>query len=254
MPHLLIERIRTNIFVTRKTHPVIAYVVEVLDIIAGILFIVGSVCFLPPYSERLIVFLTGCIIYVVGSGIYVFICMFSLTEAYLEKGVRTWEFYENALYLIGSWIFFVGTVFYWPEEAHHHVVRSIQQCSLAQYFNLFSPEFEGTLLFIAGSILFAMAAFTNALNQRTSDDIASRLLTMVTSLYMLGSILFVGGSVAFLPDLGCNLRMMTIGAWAFIIGSTLFLIGAIVSLIRTIHMLEIRTDEGKALLPGLGVR
>merc|ERR1719326_2517413 len=104
-------------------------------------------------------------------------------------------------------------------------MESLQQCSVAQYMNLFSPEFEGTILFIVGSVLFAMAAFTNALNQRKFDDSTATMLTATTSLYMLGSVLFVGGSVAFLPHMGCNDQMMAIGAWAFIFGSLLFLIG-----------------------------
>mmetsp|Transcript_65437 Transcript_65437/g.170312 ORF Transcript_65437/g.170312 Transcript_65437/m.170312 type:complete len:254 (-) Transcript_65437:80-841(-) len=249
MPHLLIDRIRANLFVTRKNYSLLAYAIEAADVLGGLLFVVGSACFLPPYSHDMQTFLAGCIIYVVGSALYFVVCIFTLVEAYVEKGVRSWEFYENALYLLGSWIFFIGTVFYWPEDAHHHAVHFIQQCSLAQYFNLFSPEFEGTLLFIAGSVLFAMAAFANALNQRCSDDLASRLLTAVTTLYMIGSILFIVGSFAFLPDLGCGVMIVTLGAWTFIIGSMFYLLAAVLSFYRTHHMLSGRSQEAAPLLP-----
>jgi len=247
MPHLLVDRVRANLILTRKNYPLLAYAIEIVDILGGILFVVGSACFLPPYSHDLQVFLAGCIIFVVGSALYFGVCMFTLVEACAEKGVRSWEFCENSLYLLGSWMYLIGTVFYWPEA--HQVVDAVQQCSLAQYFNLFSPEFEGTLLFMAGSGLFCMAAFANALSQRTSDELSSRLLTAVTTLYMIGSILFVVGSVAFLPDHGCDGVMVALGAWTFIVGSALFLVGAVLSLYRTHHMLRGRSHEAAPLLP-----
>lgn len=236
MPHLIIDRIRSPIFATRKEYPSIAFAIEIVDIVAGFIFVASSVCFLPRFDYSLNVFLTGCAGYIFGSFIYLLLSLFTLTEAYIEKGLLTWEVSENLLYLLGSATFFVGTVLYWPPEAHHALFETLQQCTIGQYLNLFSPEFEGTLLFIAGSVMFALAAFTNALNQRKFDDRSSTMLTVTTSLYMMGSLLFVGGSVAFLPDLGCNDQMLNMGAWSFIIGSLFFLIGAFVSLMRTIEM------------------
>lgn len=238
MPHLLIERIRKPIFLARKDYPTIAFVIEIVDIIAGFIFLASSVFFLPRFDHSLDTFLAGCAGYIIGSFIYLILSIFTLSEAYIEKGFLAWEFFENLLYLLGSVTFFVGTVLYWPPEAHHALFETLQQCTIAQYLNLFSPEFEGTLLFIAGSVMFAMAAFTNALNQRKFDDRTSTMLTATTSLYMLGSLLFVGGSVAFLPDLGCNDQMLNIGAWSFIVGSLFFLVGAVISLMRTIEMAD----------------
>jgi uncharacterized membrane protein YdcZ (DUF606 family) len=248
MPHLLIDRIRANIFITRKHYPVLAYAVEVLDILAAFLFIIGSFCFLPPYSHDMPVFLAGCIIYVVGSLFYFIVCLFTAAEAYIEKGSRSWEFYENTLYVLGSWIFFIGTFFYWPEKAMTDPIHLIQQCSLAQYYNMVSPEFEGTIMFIVGSVFFAMAAFINALSQRTADDLASRLLTLCTTMYMLGSILFVVGSVLFLPNVGCGMLMVKIGAWSFIVASGLFFVGSVLSLYRTHHMLTSKGGEASPLI------
>jgi hypothetical protein len=247
MPHLIIERLRTFpevctcTFRSRKGFPLGAYIIEGLDIFAGITFVVGSVCFLPPYAHNLTVFLWGCALYIVGSLIFVVICTYTLVEAVSEKGWVSFETLENGLYMLASWIFAWGTVLYWPSEADHEAIESLQQCSLPQYYNLFSPEFEGTLLFILGSIMFAFAAFTNALNQRRFDELESKLLTAITSLYMTGSLLFVMGSVAFLPDLGCNEQMMKIGAWCFIIGSVFFVIGGCLSLWRTTIVLH--SDE-----------
>jgi hypothetical protein len=254
MPHLLIERLRSfpalyTCTCNRKEYPSGAYAIEVLDILAGIIFIVGSACFLPQYSHSLNVFLAGCILFVVGSVIYVVICVCTFIEALCEKGLVTLEAAENGLYLLGSWLFLFGTFLYWPSESHYAGVKYIQNLSLAQYFNLFEPELEGTLLFIAGSVLFAFAAFFNALNQREFDEWASRLLPVITSLYLGGSLLFAMGSVAFLPHLGCSEQMVEIGAWQFIIGSILFLIGGCLSFWRTVWISQHPPDELAALKP-----
>lgn len=251
MPHLIIERLRTFpevctcTFRNRKDFPIGAYLIEALDISAGLIFVVGSVCFLPPYSHNLNVFLWGCALYIVGSLIFVLICTYAMVEAIIEKGIISLECLENALYMLASWIFAWGTVLYWPAEAHHEEIEAMQECSLGQYYNMFSPEFEGTLLFIAGSLMFAFAAFTNALNQRRFEETPSKMLTATTSLYMCGSLLFVMGSVAFLPDMGCKEAMIKIGAWCFIIGSIFFVIGGCISLART--MIVLNSDESESL-------
>lgn len=256
MPHLLIERKRTFAKVfsctyrKREDFPAVAYLIEVLDIIAGLIFVWGSACFIPHYSKELSTFLLGCGLYIIGGFLYVIICSVTLLEAIIENGWFTFESFENCMYMLGSWIFLAGTVLYWPEEAQYEHIEALQECSLGQYFNLFSPEFEGTLLFIAGSVLFCFAAFANALNQRRFDQAVAKLLTAITSLYMAGSLLFVMGSVAFLPNLGCNEQMLTIGAWCFIVGSVFFVIGAILSFWRTTIVLSATENEGLVATKG----
>lgn len=256
MPHLIIERTRsfpsicTCTFKTRKDFPAGAYFIEALDIIAGIVFLVASICFLPTYSHDLQVFLLGCLLFVIGSVLYCGICGFTLMEAVKEKGLVTFEGGENVMYLIGSWLYLVGTFLYWPAEAQYKNIKRIQDLSLGQFFNLMSPEFEGTILFAVGSVLFAFAAFTNALSQRRFDDFTSKMLSAITSLYMGGSLLFAMGSVAFLPNLGCNEQMTTIGAWCFIIGSVLFLVGSFCSFYRTWYILSSPSSERSLLEPG----
>jgi len=239
MPHLLIERLRSfpslgsfTSPLNRKEYPAGAFVLEVLDITAGLIFVVGSVCFLPPYSDDVDVFLAGCILFVIGGLFYLLICSCTFFEALSLKGLWTLECAENGLYLCGAWLFLIGTFLYWPSEARYRHIEKFKDMSLGQYFNLFEPEFEGTILFIIGSVMFAFAAFFNALNQREFDEWTSKLLSAITSLYLGGSLLFAMGSVAFLPNLGCNQQMQKIGAWGFIIGSVLFVIGGCLSLWR----------------------
>jgi len=262
MPHLVIDRLRSvpDLCTCSWARPTFgqlpskrrdfgcACFVEALDIFAGLIFIVGSACFLPYFSHNLNWFLAGCALFVLGALIYVGLCSFTLLEAVREFGWNTMECYENALYLLGSWVFLIGTVLYWPEKAHHDSAEYLKSMAFGVYFNLFSPEFEGTILFIIGSLFFAMAAFINGLNLRAFDSWGQKMLTASTSLYMAGSLLFVMGSVAFLPDLGCNEQMLTIGAICYIVGSVMFTAGGVISLIRTIH--ELGNPERSQIIKG----
>jgi hypothetical protein len=241
MPHLLIERLRSfpsfNI-PDRKEFPLGPVALEVLDVIAGIVFILGSVCFLPAYSKDLMVFLYGCMLYVVGSAIYCVICLVTFAEALKEKGPTSLEAWENALYLLGSWVFFIGTFLYWPSSEHWDTLNSSSACVGCMIHKIIDRTFVGTIHFIVGSVLFALAAFVNALNQRCTSDWSSRMFTATTSLHLCGSLLFAMGSVAFFPNLGCGAQMVSLGAWAFILGSVLFLIAGITSLVRTTWKLD----------------
>jgi len=137
MPHLLIERRRSFAkvfscpsFQKRAESPITSYTIEVLDIIAGLIFVWGSACFLPHYSKELSVFLLGCQLYIIGGFIYVIICTFTFMEACGDRGFFTFEACENLMYMIGSWIFLAGTVLYWPAEAQYDHIEALQMCSL----------------------------------------------------------------------------------------------------------------------------
>lgn len=227
-----------------------AFILEAIDIIAGIIFVVGSACFLPQYSKDLDVFIAGCVLFVVGAALYCIICTFTLAEALHESGCQSFETSENVLYLAGSYVYFIGTVLYWPSEAHQEHIEAFKDMSLGQYFNLFEPEFEGTVLFIVGSVMFAFAAFLNGLNQRRFDLFVNKLLTATTSLYMGGSLLFAMGSMCFLPNLGCGEQMVTIGAWMFIIGSVMFVIGGCLSMYRLLVIYRNKDVDEVPLVDG----
>lgn len=193
---------------------------------------------MPAFSHRIGVFILGCMLFVVGSVLYTGISLFTLAEAIREKGSHTFEACENGLYVTGSLAFLIGTILYWPNSKYYINLNWAKAFSLGAYFNWFSPEFEGSLLFIVGSLLFAAAAFINGLSQRCFQTTESRMLTATTSLYMAGSLFFVMGSVAFLPELGCNDQMIALGAWCFLIGSALFIVGGFISLMRTSRALK----------------
>jgi hypothetical protein len=260
MPHLLIERIRSSpdalfkqlggYLLSKFSKPdyISVYLVELLDIIAALVFLSGSICFLPAFSVDFVVFLTGCVLFIAGSAMYSVVSTFTLWEATSEKGVTSFEAGENMLYAAGSYAYLLGSILYYPGEDQYKQLEEMKDMSLVQYSNLFERELSGTILFILGSFFFAFAAFTNALNQRKFGQWSSRMLTIVTALYLGGSILFAMGSIGFLPNIGSSGTLLALAAWCFVVGSSLFLVGSTLSLWRTSHVLGVCDHERQALL------
>lgn len=253
MPHLLVDRLRT---IPDFVCPCLsyvgaseadgknrsAYVIDVFDIIGGICFIWGSFDFLPAYSWDPEVLQHGCLLFIVGASIHLCICFYCMSEAMEKVGMWGFETWQNALYVAGCLLFLVGSVLYWPPLSAADPVESKLFLSGAKhdgvglpvYMNHYHRPFEGTVLFIIGSFLYAFAAFVNGLNLHEFHDFTTQLLTATTSTYMVGSLLFVAGSVAFLPNYGCNANMESLGGYCYIWGSALFTFGGCISLHRTI--------------------
>lgn len=242
MPHLLIERLRLFkpldfLSVRPVDFPYQEFFIELLDFAAAVIFVIGSVCFLPQYEKILPIYLAGCALFVVGAVIYLAISLFTLLEAWQHHKGWSSEVIENCLYVAGAWVFLIGTILYWPEKAQYEHIELMKDYALGQYFNLFTPQLEGTILFIVGSFLFAFAAVTNALNHRNFERDLSNLLIGVTAADLAADILFIVGSVAFLPDIITdNHKAIFFGAWAYIIGSMLLVFGSLISMYRTIKL------------------
>jgi len=261
MPHLLIERVRHTPGlcpcasrrqkdgkpVRLRDNVACAYTVEAIDIISGLIILIGSACFLPSFSSDQEIFILGCVLFVIGTTGYLVISIYTLAEAMYEKGLESLEACENSLYVAGALLFNAGTILYWPDEANWPItIASKEFVSPGQFFNWFSPEFEGTVLFIIGSLFFAMAAYVNGLSQRRFDTPIHKMLTAATTCYMVGALLLVMGSVAWLPELGCGQRMEEFGAIMYVIGSLFYVIGGVISLIRT--SLQLEESENAPLL------
>lgn len=171
--------------------------------------------------------------------------MFCLSESIDEKGWDSLETCESGLYVAGAFVFLVGTILYLPFELwdnniadSYHASSKKSGFGIPVMLNQNSREFQGSVLFIIGSCMFAFAAYANALNQRQFHDVRSQMLTATTTAYMFGSMLFVMGSVAFLPNLGCSPAMETFGAWCFIAGSLQYEFGGWISFCRTVKEIE----------------
>jgi len=266
MPHPLADRLRdmpTFISDTlhftqekRKSSAPYAFLIELLDLIAAIIFVIGSVCFLPQYSKEVELFILGCNIFVVASIQYVIISALTLAEAVNHSGtLLNFEGMECVGWMVGSVVFLIGTILYFPDrETCAKGVEKLSKnstdhlhddvChSLAQHINKNSKEFWGTILFISGSSIFVIAIFFNALSQSRFEQAHERMVAVISFNYMIGSLLFCMGSIAFLPNVGCGPEMVTIGAWMFIIGSAFFVVGSLISCWRTYKMLNDRSDS-----------
>lgn len=215
-----------------------AYTIECVDITSGLIILIGSACFLPSFSHDRDIFILGCILFVIGTTGYLGNSIFVLAEALYMKGIDSLETVESSLYVAGAILFNAGTILYWPEEANWPMTLAAREISPGQFFNWFSPEFEGTVLFIIGSFFFAMAAYVNGLRQSNFDTPVQKMLTASTTCFMIGALLFVMGSVAWLPELGCGQRMEEFGAVMYVIGSLMYVIGSVISVIRTSVQLE----------------
>mmetsp|Transcript_775 Transcript_775/g.1476 ORF Transcript_775/g.1476 Transcript_775/m.1476 type:complete len:276 (+) Transcript_775:99-926(+) len=258
MPHVVLERIRNVAFVRdvkdahgrdTRLNARAAYAIEFLELAANFTFVVGSFCFLPAFSHDLEVFKLGCGLFIFGSFFYCCITLYTLCEAvHFHDDLLSFESLEHVLYMLGSLLYLIGTVMYWPPAVEEDRLAWLaHRLSLGVYFNLFSVQFEGTMMFMVGSAFYAFAAFVNGLNQRSFDTLTNQLLTTVTSLYLGGALMYVMGSVAFLPDLGCNETMVHIGACLFILGSVIFCMASVTNIYRTSHVLS--NPENQVLRP-----
>ena len=113
----------------------------------------------------------------------------------------------------------------------------------------FKSEFYGGLGFIIGSLCFIFACFLNGMHTGIAfiipDDYAKEnpelrfkillakvLVIATTSSTMLGSLLFLVGSVLYLPVVGCGRMTTVIGTWNYLIGSVFFMLAGVFPVVR----------------------
>jgi hypothetical protein len=204
-----------------------------LEVLAGIIFVFGSVCFLPQYTRNINVFVLGCLLFIVGACIYVGLSGFALLDA-VHKGVSRSKLFEHFLFFIGSIIFVYGTILFWPESSNTHVyVEALKEMSIVQYYDLMLPELEATVLFMIGSAIFALAAVLDVLGSGPADEPENQMQSLYAICHLLAGLLYVIGSVPYLPPLQCTDYQVGIGAWCFIVGSVIFMLSGITGLKRT---------------------
>jgi hypothetical protein len=217
----------------KKAEGVAELVTGMCEVLAGLIFIVGSVCFLPEYTRNINVFVLGCLLFIVGAGIYVGLSGFTLMNA-MNKGVSRSKLFEHFLLFIGSIIFVYGTILFWPQESElHKYVFQLKEMSIVQYYDLMLPELEATVLFMIGSAVFALAAVLNVLGSGREDLPENQIHSVYAICHLLASMLFVIGCVPYLPPLQCTDFQVGVGAWCFIVGSVIFMLSGIAGLKRT---------------------
>ncbi|KAJ8603499.1 hypothetical protein CTAYLR_005107 [Chrysophaeum taylorii] len=196
-----------------------------LYILAGVMFVLGSVCFLPGFEG---VYVDGVWLYFMGGVIYLKTSLFDLEEAY--KGGGQFEVCMNKMYVVGTISYLGATIMYAPAV---EAKMGGYQASLA-----------GSWGFIIGSLFFVMACFLNGAHTGHAfsptlevDDpskvlLAKILVLCTTNSTMLGALLFLVGSVLYLPNIGCDDLTVQIGTWCFLVGSLFFTIAGILPVVR----------------------
>lgn len=135
-----------------------------------------------------------------------------------------WETINTAAYLLGGFIFAVGSVMFFP--------------ALSAYLD------AGAFLFIVGSLLYLLvtghdlAEVVNyMMTRRMPETIWDKLEFWAALTYVVGTVLFIIGSVFFLSMVGLDRA----GSWCFIIGSLLFIIAATINVLQIVQAEDLVT-------------
>lgn len=175
----------------------------------SICFVIGSILFYPSYLLTHKYRATGTTFFIIGSGCYLLCCTFTLA-ATLEMEHPSDELLANAiLFVFANTLFVAGSILFLPY--------------FRNYLSL------GIYLFIVGSCIFIAAPAYNmnrALHLKKSGiitDAEYERERRLSWLYVVGSTLFVGGSIVYFP-FSDNVDSMNVGATAFLVGSLIFLV------------------------------
>ncbi|WPZ36984.1 YrhK family protein [Thalassobaculum sp. OXR-137] len=135
-----------------------------------------------------------------------------------------WETANAMVYTAGGVIFIAGSVCFFP--------------SLSAWQDL------GAGAFLAGSLLYLLVTGHDMVEvvachrQRGwKRSVWSVLEFWAAVSYLVGTLLFVGGSVCFFPEIG----WAGPGAWSFLVGSALFLFGAVVNVLQIVFAATMKT-------------
>ncbi|UOM34874.1 YrhK family protein [Acuticoccus sp. I52.16.1] len=135
-----------------------------------------------------------------------------------------WEALNAFLYKLGGLLFIVGSILFFP--------------ALAAWANL------GAWTFFAGSILYLVVTahdLAEVVQDWRSDigphTIWERFEFWAASVYLVGTLLFLVGSIFFLSWVDWEIA----GAWCFVVGSLLFVLGASINVLQITRATELVT-------------
>lgn len=130
---------------------------------------------------------------------------------------KAWETFSALSYELGGLTFVGGSLFFFPRLSDYLAV--------------------GDWLFFAGSVLYLLVTGYDLLEvmkywrRNTTETFADVIEFICAWSYVLGSAMFVVGSLCFLPTVHATVP----GAWLFIIGSILFVIGGLINIVQVVE-------------------
>lgn len=224
MPHLFVNRLRHHSIGGAPDDLRNQFKWELVNamcyLTGGIIFIAGSVMFLPRYEEWAAL---GCWLFVIGSFFYLFVACHDLYEVIHTttatkqetKAKKTVDALAASAYIAGGLVFIIGSYQFLP--------------TVEMYT-------EGSYNFIIGSLLFIGGAVTNSVQIFDSPTAESAMYANFTAVcYVIGSTLFLSGSVPYLMDFESYHDKIQIHRYLgvqFVLGSALFLIGGTINVWR----------------------
>jgi len=178
----------------------------------GAIFIAGSVLFLPKYEEYLFV---GTLLFIIGSFLYLFVSGHDLYEVFHASDPKVVDALAASSYCAGGILFIIGSY---------------------QFIPSVGAFTAGAYNFVVGSLLFITGAVINSVQIFDSPTRASAMYANFTAVcYVIGSTLFLSGSVPYLWDLESEKDTVTLYRYLgiqFVLGSVLFFLGGSLNLYR----------------------
>ena len=252
---------------------------EALFVVGAAVFLIGSYDFYPglPFTR----YVEGCELFIIGSAIFVGLSLFAAFEIFEDAKLAgeppdVASLFEESMYIVGSSLFLVGTVLFTPPldgatDAAVAAAEAARAADMGSSDPLLSvtwfgktidlvvqadgepPEptesaiAKGDILFVFGSILYSVAAFVSGLKaagESTAGPGAAlrrRTAVATASLYELGGVAFVVGTLGFVPAPVLSIascpegvtKLTSAGATLFVAGSAAYLIGSTLTLLVT---------------------
>ena len=253
---------------------------EVLFVAASAMFVRGSLDFFPDASAQS--YLEGCELFMAGSAAYFWLAVFAAYEVMEDarlsgKPVENAYIVEQGLYVIGSYLFLVGTALFTPDlstgldsaaaaaaaaaadaaagadDAKQLIINFLGQNYYFSSGKLPAPPdtsvMRGDELFVLGSIIFSIAAFVSALaamdeDLKDNEEAVIRRRTSVAcaSLYELGGVCFVVGNLGFVPASTLGITACPTGTKNLMSGgATCFVAGSCLYLLGSLLILGYQT-------------
>lgn len=184
---------------------------------SSLLFCVGSLYFFPGRTQN---YRHGCRLFDLGSIIIAVLALAQMAQMYGRR-LRAREVAEQSLYFLGSVVFMLGCLISDPD---------LQPLCLRFGGTSLWWDLQAAKLFMVGSFLFAFAAFCNMLSIYYAPPVFPGVALTITTMYEFGGMLFVGGTMGFIPGLGCNEQMQALGCCGYLVGSLCYCVGSALSL------------------------
>ncbi|UJF18381.1 YrhK family protein [Vibrio sp. SS-MA-C1-2] len=239
MPHLFVNRERVHDVVNQKPELKQQFLWETINAIVykigGIIFIAGSVCFLPRFEAHVDL---GAILFVIGSILYLIVSLHDIIEVntYRKKNNEYsrelhLEYIASFCYFIGSVLFTAGSIFF---------LKEVDMVT------------AGAWMFIIGSGLFVYGAATNVARiLYEGSTLTLQLMNLTALTFVVGSVLFLIASVPYLWHIDTghdSYQLFRYLAWQYIIGSALFLLGGFTNYWRAFLIMRHQLNEAEQLI------